>query len=135
MRFMIIVKATKDSEAGRMPEENLFHQMAAYHEELAKAGVLLDASGLQPSSRGWRIRYDGSKRAVVDGPFAEAKELIAGYTLIQTKSREEAMEWSKRFPNPAGEGKACEIEVRQLFLLEDFEPNAAIERFRDIGMK
>ena len=135
MRFMIIVKATADSEAGVMPEEKKFHDMAAYHEELAKAGVLLDASGLHPSAKGWRIRYSGSKRVVVDGPFTEAKELIAGYTLIQAKSREEAMEWSKRFPNPVGDGKLCEIEVRQLFSLEDFEPNPAIERFRELGMQ
>ena len=91
MRFMIIVKATKDSEAGVMPEENLIAAMATYHEELAKAGALLDASGLQPSSKGWRIKYSGKKRTVVDGPFAETKELIAGYTLIQVKSREEAL--------------------------------------------
>jgi hypothetical protein len=135
MRFMIIVKATKDTEAGVMPEEKLLHRMAAYHEELAKAGVLLDASGLQPSSRGWRIKYSGDKRTVVDGPFTEAKELIAGYTLIQAKSREEAIEWSKRFPNPVGEGKACEIEVRQLFELEDFGPSEAAERFRDLSKK
>jgi hypothetical protein len=132
---MIIVKATSDSEAGAVPEEKAFHDMAAYHEELAKAGVLLDASGLQPSAKGWRIRYSGDKRVVVDGPFTEAKELIAGYTLIQAKSREEALEWSKRFPNPSGEGKPCEIEVRQLFSLEDFEPNSAIERFRELGMQ
>ena len=135
MRFMIIVKATSDSEAGAMPEEKMFHDMATYHEELAKAGVLLDCSGLHPSAKGWRIRYSGDKRVVVDGPFSEAKELIAGYTLIQAKSREEALEWTKRFPNPVGDGKSCEIEVRQLFSLEDFEPSSAIERFRDLGMQ
>jgi hypothetical protein len=132
---MIIVKATKDSEAGVMPPEELFAAMATYHEELQKAGVLRDASGLQPSSKGWRIKYSGGKRTVVDGPFAETKELIAGYTLIEVKSREEALEWTKRFPNPhLTEG---EIEVRQLYELEDFEPNAAIERFRkmDIGSR
>lgn len=132
MRFMIIVKATIDSEAGVMPEETLFAQMAGYHEELAKAGVLLDASGLQPSSKGWRIKYEGDKRIFVDGPFTETKELIAGYTLIQVKSKEEAIEWTKRFPNPAGEGKRGAIEVRQLFELEDFEPSEAMERFRQI---
>jgi hypothetical protein len=105
MRFMIIVKATPDSEAGAMPEESLIAAMAQYHEELQKAGVLLDASGLQPSSKGWRIEYSGGKRTVVDGPFAETKELIAGYTLIQVKSREEALEWTRRFPNPAIGGK------------------------------
>ena len=131
---MIIVKATKDSEAGVMPEESLIAAMAAYHEELVKAGVLLDASGLQPSSKGTRIKYSGGKRTIVDGPFTEAKELIAGYTLIQVKSREEAMEWAKRFPNPAGERVDGEIEIRQLYELEDFGPSEAVERFRDIGV-
>ncbi len=133
MRFMIIVKATKDSEAGVMPEEELIAKMAAFHEELAKAGVLRDASGLQASSKGWRIRYSGEKRTVVDGPFAETKELIAGYTLIEVKSREEARQWTERFPNPAVDGKAGEIEVRQLFELEDFGPSEAVDRFREIG--
>ena len=134
MRFMIIVKATKDSEAGVMPEEKLMAAMATYHEELAKAGVLLDASGLQASAKGWRIKHSGAKRSVIDGPFTETKELIAGYTLIQVKSREEAMEWTRRFPNPAGDGRECEIEVRQLFELEDFGPSEAAERFRDMGV-
>jgi hypothetical protein len=135
MRFMIIVKATVDSEAGVMPEEKLIAEMAKYHEELLKAGALLDASGLQPSSKGWRIKYSGEKRIFVDGPFAETKELIAGYTLIQVNSREEAIEWTKRFPNPAGQGKKGEIEVRQLFELEDFGPSEAVERFRDMGIE
>ena len=134
MRFMIIVKATKESEAGVMPEEQLIAEMAKYHEELAKAGVLLDGTGLQASSKGWRIRYTGGKRTVVDGPFAETKELVAGYTLIRTRSREEALEWSKRFPNPAIGGKDGEIEVRQLFELEDFGPSEAVERFREMGI-
>jgi len=130
---MIIVKATRDSEAGVMPEEKLFAEMATYHEALASAGALLDASGLQPSAKGWRIKYSGGKRTVVDGPFAETKELIAGYTLIQAQSREEALEWTRRFPNPAGDGREGEIEVRQLFELEDFGPSEAVERFRDLG--
>ncbi len=134
MRFMIIVKASKDTEAGAMPEEKLFAEMATYHEALAKAGALLDASGLQPSAKGWRIKYVGAKRTVVDGPFAETKELVAGYTIIQAKSKEEALEWTKRFPNPAVDGKEAEIEVRQLFELEDFGPSEAVERFRDIGV-
>ena len=134
MRFMIIVKANKDSEAGAMPEEKLIAAMAAYHEELAKAGALLDATGLQPSSKGFRVRYAGQKRTVVDGPFAETKELIAGYSVIQVKSKQEAIEWAKRFPNPHGEGTDSEIEVRQLFELEDFGPSEAVERFRDIEM-
>ena len=132
MRFMIIVKATKDSEAGVMPEEKLLAAMGAYHEELAKAGVLLDGSGLQPSAKGWRIKYNGDKRSVIDGPFAETKELIAGYTIIQVKSKEQAIEWTKRFPNPAGEGKPAEIEVRQFFELEDFGPSEAVERMREL---
>jgi hypothetical protein len=134
MRFMIIVKATQDSEAGVMPEEKLLAEMAKYHEELQKAGVLLDGSGLQPSKKGWRIKYSGGKRTVIDGPFTEAKELVAGYTLIQVKSREEAMEWTRRYPNPAIGGKEGEIEARQLFELEDFAPSETIERFRDIGI-
>ncbi len=135
MRFMIIVKATKDSEAGVMPEEQLLADMASYHEELEKAGVLLDGSGLQPSSKGWRIRYDGKNTTFIDGPFIETKELVAGYTLIRVNSREEAIEWTKRFPNPAGDGKQAEIEVRQLYELEDFEPGETIERFREMEKK
>ena len=114
MRFMIIVRATKDSEAGSTPDEKLVAAMASYHEELVRAGVLLDANGLQPSSKGFRVRYEGGKRlGVVDGPFAETKELIAGYTVIQVKSRAEAVEWAMRFPAHTGE-KDAEIEVRQL---------------------
>jgi len=134
MRFMIIVKATQDSEAGVMPEEKLIAEMAKYHEELAKAGALLDASGLQASTKGWRIQYSGDKRTFIDGPFAETKELIAGYTLIQVKSREEAIEWTKRFPNPAADHGIGEIEVRQLFELEDFGPSEAVERFREMSV-
>jgi hypothetical protein len=131
---MIVVKATKDSEAGKFPQdkEKMFAAMATYHEELENAGALLDASGLQPSSKGWRVKYTRGKRSVIDGPFTEAKELIAGYTIIQVKSREEALEWTKRFPNPVGEGTEAEIEVRQLYELEDFVPSDAVERFRDI---
>jgi hypothetical protein len=140
MRFMIIVKATPDTEAGRFASDTdtMFAQMAQYHEQLAKAGVLLDASGLQPSSKGWRVRYDGDRRTVLDGPFTEAKELIAGYTLIQVRNRDEALEWSRRFPNPVGPSSPAEIEVRQLYELEDFEglvePKTA-DRFKEIGKK
>ena len=134
MRFMILVKANKDSEAGVKPPEELFAEMADYHEQLVKAGVLLDGSGLQPSAKGWRIRYAGGKRTVIDGPFTEAKELIAGYTMIQVKSREEALEWSRRFPNPTIGGKDCEIEVRQLLELEDFGESEALDRFREMGL-
>lgn len=132
MRYMIIVKATKDSEAGAMPGEELLAAMATFHEELTAAGVLLDGTGLKPSSKGWRIQYRGSKRMLIDGPFAETKELIAGYTLIQVASKAEAVEWTQRFPNPAGEGNDTEIEVRQLFELDDFEPDDAIDRFREL---
>lgn len=134
MRFMILVKATQGSEAGAMPDESLFAAMAAYHEQLAKAGVLLDAAGLKPTSAGWRVRYAGSQRTVIDGPFAESKEIVAGYTLIQVRSREEAMEWARRFPSPHGDMADGEIEVRQLFELEDFAPSPAVERFRDLDV-
>ena len=131
MRFMIIVRATPDSEAGVMPEESLLAAMATYHEALAKAGVLLDASGLQPSSKGWRVEYEGGQRKVVDGPFAETKELIAGYTMIQVRSREEAMQWALRFPEPFP-GQPCAVEVRQVFELDEFGPSEGVERYRRI---
>ena len=132
MRFLIMVRADKNTEAGVMPgDDKLITEMAGYHEELHKAGVLLDGNGLQPSAKGWRIEYSGDERRVIDGPFAEAKELIAGYTLIQVKSREEAMEWARRFPNPSVDGKHAVIEVRQLYELEDFGPAEQIERLRE----
>jgi hypothetical protein len=134
MRYMILIKATKDSEAGVMPPDHLFAEMAAYHEELAKAGVLIDGSGLQATSKGWRVRYRGANRSIVDGPFAETKELIAGYTIIQVKTRAEAVEWSRRFPNPTLDGSDCEIEVRQMFELEDFGESETLDRFREMGM-
>lgn len=130
MRFMIIIKATADSEAGTLPDGKLIAEMAKYHEELKKAGVLLDASGLRPSSEGWRIRYTGEKRTFVGGPFPKTSGLVAGYTLIDVKSREEAIEWTKRYPNPAGSGRKGEIEVRRLFDLEDFGLSEAVEVFR-----
>jgi len=132
MRFMVIVKATKDSEAGVMPDDKLLAEMATFHEELQKAGVLRDASGLKPTRHGWRIRYAGDKRSVIDGPFAETKELVAGYTMIEVSSREEALEWTKRFPNPSLDNGEAEIEVRPLFELEDFEPSTEIDRFREM---
>ncbi len=132
MRFMIIVKASADTEAGVMPEERLMAAMAGYHEALAEAGVLLEASGLQPSAKGWRIRYRGDRRIVTDGPFVDTRELIAGYTLIQVRGREEAMEWARRFPAPMGDGVDAEIEVRPLFEMEDFAPGDAIDRFRHL---
>ena len=130
MRFLIIVKATAESEAGTLPDPALINDMAVFHEELAKAGALLDAAGLKPTAQGWRVRFDGEGRHVIDGPFTESKELIAGYTLIQARSREEAMEWSRRYPNPRGRGLPCEIEVRPLYSLEDFPPSEGVERFR-----
>jgi hypothetical protein len=118
MRFMIIVKASKDSEAGVMPSEQLLREMGKFNEELAKAGVLLAGEGLHPSSKGARVRFSGAKRTVIDGPFAETKELIAGYWLWQVKSKQEAIDWVKRCPNPMpGES---EIEIRQVFAAEDF---------------
>jgi hypothetical protein len=133
MRFMIIVKANKDTEAGIMPENKLIAEMTTYHEELAKAGALLDGAGLQPSSKGARILFSGGgQRSVIDGPFAETKELIAGYTIIEVKSRDEAIAWAKRMPNPAGEGKNGEIELRQLFEPEDFEICETIDRLRQM---
>jgi hypothetical protein len=138
MRFMIMVRANKETEADVLPDEKLIAAMADYHQELAKAGVLLDASGLQPSSKGWRIRYSGAKRAVVDGPFTEAKELIAGYTIIQVKTKEQALEWTRRFPNPfpnaGNKGWEAEIEVRPIRELEDLGDSPAVQRFRDLGV-
>jgi len=118
MRFMIIVKATKDSEAGALPSEELLTAMGKYNEELAKAGILLAGEGLQPSSKGARVRFSGPKRTVVDGPFAETKELIAGFWLWKVKSKEEAIEWVRRCPNPMPGDS--EIEIRQVFEAEDF---------------
>jgi hypothetical protein len=118
MRFMVMVKANQDSEAGVMPSETLLAEMGKFNEELVKAGVLLAAEGLQPTSKGARVRFSGSKRSVIDGPFAESKELIAGFWLWQVKSMEEAIEWVKRCPNPF-EGES-EIEIRQVFEAEDF---------------
>ena len=118
MRFMVMVKATPESEAGVMPSEQMLAEMGRYNEELVKAGVMLAGEGLHPSSKGARVKFSGSKRTVVDGPFSEAKELVAGFWLIQVKSKEEAIEWVKRCPNPM-EGES-EVEIRQVFENEDF---------------
>jgi hypothetical protein len=126
---MMIVKASKESEAGQMPTEKMLADMAKYNEELVKAGVLLDLSGLKPSSQGARIKYSGNKRTVVDGPFTESKELVAGFWIIQVKSKEEAIEWAKRVPFQDGE----EVELRPFFELEDFAPGPAIEHHREVG--
>jgi hypothetical protein len=133
MRFMMIVKANEDSEAGKLPSEELLTAMCKYNEELMKAGVLVDLSGLQPSAKGARIRFSNGKQTVIDGPFAETKELIAGYWIIQVKSREEAIEWAKRAPAPFGEGKDGEIELRQFFEMEDFAPSEAADRAVELG--
>ena len=119
MRFMVIVKADKDSEAGVLPDQKLLADMGKYNEELVKAGVMLAGEGLQPSSKGARVRFSGTKRKVIDGPFSETKELIAGFWLFQVKSLDEAIEWVKRAPNPMP-GKESEIEIRQVFEAEDF---------------
>jgi hypothetical protein len=119
MKFMVLVKASKQSEAGVMPDEKLLSAMAKFNQELANAGVLLDLSGLHSSSKGARVKFSGDKRTVVDGPFSETKELIAGYWLLQVKSKEEAIEWVKRCPNPMLEDS--EIEIRQVFEMSDFE--------------
>jgi hypothetical protein len=119
MKFMVIVKASAASEAGAMPSEKLLAEMGNFNEELVKAGVMLAGEGLHPSSKGARIRFDGNTRTVVDGPFAETKELIAGFWIIEVSSKEEAIEWMKRCPNPHDEGES-EIEIRQIFSMEDF---------------
>jgi len=130
MRFMVIVKASKESEAGEMPSEELLAAMAKYNEDLVKAGVMLDGAGLQASAKGARVRFNGDKRTVIDGPFAETKELVAGYWLFQARSMEEAIEWVKRCPNPMpGES---EIEIRPLFETDDFGDSAAVEHHRKI---
>ena len=119
MRFMVMVKATKESEAGALPDTKLLADMGKFNEELIKAGVMLAGEGLQPSSKGARVRFSGAKRTVIDGPFAETKELVAGFWLWQVKSKEEAIEWVKRCPNPFP-GSEAEIEIRQVFEAEDF---------------
>jgi hypothetical protein len=135
MRFMMIVKANKESEAGKMPSEELLAAMAKYNDELMKAGVLIDLTGLHPSSKGARVKFSGGKQTVIDGPFAETKELIGGYWLIQVKSKEEAVEWAKRAPNPHGEAGEGEIEIRQVFELDEFSPSKAIDQHREVGKK
>jgi hypothetical protein len=120
MRFMVLVKADKNSEAGVMPSEQLLTEMGKFNEQLVKAGIMLEGEGLHPSSKGARVRFSGDKRTVIDGPFSETKELIAGYWLWQVKSKEEAIEWVKRCPNPTG--TESEIEIRQVFDAADFGP-------------
>jgi hypothetical protein len=135
VRFMMIVKANKDSEAGKMPSEELLAAMAKYNEELVNAGILVDLAGLQSSAKGFRVRFTGGKAAVIDGPFAETRELVAGYWIINVKSRQEAVEWAKRVPPPHGPGEECEIEVRQFFEMEDFAPSKAVDHHKEVGKK
>ena len=135
MKFMMIVKASKDSEAGKMPSEELLAAMANYNEELVKAGVLVDLSGLQSSAKGARVRFSGGKTSVIDGPFAETKELIAGYWVINVNSRQEAIDWARRAPAPHGLNEESEIEIRQFFELEDFAPSKAVEHHKEVGRK
>ena len=132
---MMIVKANKDSEAGKMPSEELLAAMAKYNEELVNAGILVDLAGLQSSAKGFRVRFTGGEPAVIDGPFAETRELVAGYWIINVKSRQEAVEWAKRVPPPHGPGEECEIEVRQFFEMEDFAPSEAVEHHKEVGKK
>ena len=135
MRFMMIVKANKDSEAGKMPSEELLAAMAKYNEELVNAGVLVDLAGLQSSAKGFRVRFARGKPSVIDGPFAETRELVAGYWIINVKSRQEAIEWAKRVPPPHGPSEECEIEVRQFFEMEDFAPSEAVDHHKEVGKK
>ena len=125
MRFMILVKATKDSEAGVMPTEELLTAMVGYHEELAKAGVLLDGNGLKPTSEGWRIRWAAGKKTIVDGPFTEAKELVAGFWIIQVKDRDEVVAWMRKAPFPPG----SELEIRQLAEVTDFPADPVSDEY------
>jgi len=134
MRFMMIVKASKESEAGVMPSNELISAMTKYNEQLANAGILVDLSGLQPTSRGARVKFSGDKVTVVDGPFAETKELIAGYWVINVKSKQEAIDWAKRCPNPQDGGDG-EIEIRQFFELDDFAPSEAVDEARELEKK
>lgn len=128
MRFMMIVKGNKDSEAGVMPSEEMFATMGRFNEELMKAGVLVDLSGLQPTSKGFRVKFSGGKRSIVDGPFTESKEIVAGYWIINVQSAKEAREWAMRVPAPHGENAEGEVEVRRFFELEDFAPSPAVEQ-------
>jgi PhnB protein len=132
MRFLVIRKADKATEAGAPPTEALLAAMGRYNEEMVKAGVMLSGDGLQPSSKGARVKFSGGKPRVIDGPFAESKELIAGFSILQVDSKEEAIEWVKRWPVIDGDGEV-EIEIRQLFELEDFGPSEAVDRMREVG--
>jgi len=133
MKFMMIVKANKDSEAGVMPSQELIGAMAKYNEELMKAGALVDLAGLQPSSKGFRVKFSQGKRTIVDGPFPETKELAAGFWIIDVKSKEEALNWANRIPEPFGKGQEGVVEVRPFFEIEDFEPGEGVDRAKKLG--
>lgn len=132
MRFMMIVKASKSSEAGNMPSEEMIAKMGKYNEELMKAGVLVDLNGLQSSAKGARVKFSGGKKAVIDGPFAETKELIAGYWIIEVKSKQEAADWALKAPAPHGDGQEAEIKSRQFFELDDFGESKAVDQARGL---
>ena len=134
MRFMVIVKATKDSEAGKMPDEKILADMGKFNEELVKAGVMLAGEGLQASSKGARVKFSGSKRLVTDGPFPETKELIAGFWIWKVKNKQEAIEWAKRCPHPHP-GTDTELEIRQIFEMEDFGESPAVEKEKELMKK
>jgi hypothetical protein len=135
MRFMMMIKANRATEAGQLPDEKALAEMGKYNQELVKSGVLLDAAGLQASVKGARVTFKGGKPSVVDGPFAEAKELIAGYWIIQVKSKQEAIEWARRVPfnSDLPHGGEGEIELRQMFDIDDFAPGEAVERAKELA--
>ena len=134
MRFMIMIRANAVSESDALPDNRLVEAMTVYHEELARAGVLLDANGVQPSSQGFRLRWHGGQRSLMEGPFARAEELVAGYTVIQVKSRAEGVEWAKRFPAPFGADRDGEIEIRPLYELDELGPARSLDRFRKMAI-
>ena len=135
MRFMMIIKANKDPEPGKPPSKEAFEEMSKFNEQIAKAGILLDMGGLQSTSKGAKIKFSGGKKTVVDGPFTEAKELVLGYWIVQVKSREEAVEWAKRAPVAHGPDDEVEIEVRQLFEIEDFPETERVVAAKNAGQK
>jgi hypothetical protein len=127
MRFMVLVRATPESEAGVVPDASALEAMAGFHQRLAEAGMLVDAAGLKPSAAGWRIHYAGERQTLVEGPFDGAEALVAGYTIIRADSREEVLEWLRCWPHPAGPGRDAVVEVRQLYELDDFVPDEGLE--------
>lgn len=135
MKYMILVKGDERTEAGELPHSDLVDAMAVFHEKLHEAGVLVAAEGLKSTAEGFRVQYEGNERVLVDGPFTESKEIVAGFTMIDVPSRKQAIDWAMRFPNPKGEGISGHIEVRRIFELDDFEPSEGVERFREMERK